>query len=49
MPTACGASPKTSKMQISPQRSGSSSSPTIQTAAIERGLMSIRARTSSTP
>ena len=53
MPTAAlpgsSASPKTSKMQISPQRSGSSSSPTIHTDAIERGLSSIRARTSSRP
>ena len=48
-PTACGASPKTSKTQISPQRSGSSSRPTIHTDAIERGLRSIRARTSRRP
>jgi catechol 2,3-dioxygenase-like lactoylglutathione lyase family enzyme len=41
--------PKTSKIQISAQRSGRSSSPTIHTAAIERGLRSIRARTSSSP
>ena len=32
-----------------PQRAGSSSSPTIHTDAIERGLRSMRARTSSTP
>ena len=49
MPIAVGASPNTSKMQISPQRFGSSSSPTIHTDAIERGLRSIRARTSSRP
>ena len=48
-PSVARASPKTSKTQISPQRAGSSSSPTIQTDAIERGLSSIRARTSSTP
>ena len=36
-------------MQISAQRVGSSSSPTIHTAAIDRGLSSIRARTSSRP
>ena len=35
--------------QISPQRVGWSSSPTIHTEAIERGLRSIRARTSSSP
>src|SRR3954447_21861999 len=49
IPTALGASPKTSKMQISPERCGSSSIPTIQTEAIERGLSSIPARTSSRP
>ena len=43
------ASPKTSNTQISPQRVGSSSSPTIHTEAIERGLRSIRARTSICP
>ena len=48
-PMARGASPKTSKTQISPQRSGSSSSPIIHTEAIERGLSSIRARTSIRP
>jgi hypothetical protein len=36
-------------MQISAERSGSSSSPTIHTAAIERGVRSMRARTSSRP
>ena len=36
-------------MQISAQRAGSSSRPTIHTAAIDRGLRSIRARTSSSP
>ena len=49
IPIAAGASPKTSKTQISPQRFGSSSSPTIHTDAIERGLNSIRARTSIRP
>ena len=49
IPIAVGASPKTSKTQISPQRFGSSSSPTIHTDAIERGLSSIRARTSIRP
>ncbi len=47
--SASRASPKTSKMQISALRAGSSSSPTIHTAAIERGLRSILARTSSSP
>ena len=49
MPTAVDASPNTSKMQISPERFGSSSSPIIHTAAIDRSLNSIRARTSSRP
>ena len=48
-PTLRGASPKISKTQISPQRSGSSSSPIIQSEAIERGLRSIRARISIRP
>ena len=39
-------SPNTSKTQISPERSGSSSMPTIQADAIERAVRSIRARTS---
>ena len=46
---ACSASPNTSNTQISAQRCGSSSSPTIHTAAIERGVSSIRARISSRP
>ena len=48
-PTLRGASPKISKTQISPQRSGSSSRPLIQSEAIERGLRSMRARISIRP
>ena len=48
-PSASRASPKTSKTQISALRAGSSSRPTIHTAAIDRGLRSILARISSSP
>jgi hypothetical protein len=49
LPTASMASPNTSNTQISPDCCGSCSSPTIHTDAIERGLSSMRARTSISP